>query len=176
MAAENSAETTSGMPQLDFNTFPNQIFWIVVFTVLFYLVVRYLIVPRLENIMSSRQDLINADIQQAEEFNEEAREIEKTIAVMMEKAQQEVLSISKSTKTQLKEKADSVMKEIDETVAKQTVESEKRINEIQKKSKKDIRKIAVDLSVDLIGKFDDKKLSTKDIEDLIDAEIERTVK
>ena len=71
MASEKVAETSSGMPQLDFATFPNQVFWILVFTVLFYLIVRYVIVPRLESIMTSRQDLINADIQQAEEFNKE---------------------------------------------------------------------------------------------------------
>ncbi len=160
------------MPQLEILTFPNQIFWILVFTVLFYLVVRYLIVPRLESIMSSRQDLINADIQQAEEFNKEAREIEERIANKMEEAHKEAMNISSNTKSQVKEKVELAMEEIQETVAKQAQASEKRILEIERKSKEDINKIAIELSRDLIERFSDNKLNTTAIEKMIAEEIE----
>ena len=34
----NAAESAPGMPQLDFSTFPNQIFWLIVTLVVLYLV------------------------------------------------------------------------------------------------------------------------------------------
>ena len=77
--------------------------------------------------MSSRQDLINADIQQAEEFNREAQEIEGKIKKKMEDAHKEAANILASTKAQVKEKIDLAMQEIDETIFKQTKESEKKI-------------------------------------------------
>ena len=171
MASEKVAETSSGMPQLDFATFPNQFFWILVFTVLFYLIVRYVIVPRLENIMTSRQDLINADIQQAEEFNKEAHKIEEQITLKMDEAHREALNISASTKAQLKEKVDSAMIEIEETVSKQTQDSEKRISDIEKKSKQNIKEISIELSKDLIGRFSENKLETSKVEKMVSDQI-----
>ena len=171
MASEKVAETSSGMPQLDFATFPSQVFWILVFTVLFYLIVRYVIVPRLENIMTSRQDLINADIQQAEEFNKEAHKIEEQITLKMDEAHREALNISASTKAQLKEKVDSAMKEIEETVSKQTQDSEKRISDIEKKSKQNIKEISIELAKDLIGRFSENKLETSKVEKMVSDQI-----
>ena len=37
--AEHAAEASVGMPQLDFSTFPNQIFWLVVSIVVLYFIV-----------------------------------------------------------------------------------------------------------------------------------------
>ena len=171
MAAENSNETSVGMPQLDFGTFPNQLFWILVFTLLFYLAVRYIIIPRLEGIMSSRQDLINADIQQAEEFNREAQEIEGKIKKKMEEAHKEAANILVSTKSQVKEKIDLAMQEIDETIFKQTKESEKKIKRIEQKSEDDIRKIALELTKQLVGRFSKNKPSSAEVEKILTKEI-----
>ena len=171
MATENKVETSAGMPQLDFTTFPNQIFWILIFVLLFYLVVRYIIIPRLEDIMSSRQDLINADIQQAEEFNKEARQIEEEIEKTMADANTEALDIASSTKLQVNDKVESAMKEIQETVQKQTLESEKRINQIEKKSKEDVQKIATELCMDLIARFSDNTIKENNINKMVGDQI-----
>lgn len=171
MAAEKEVETSVGMPQLDFTTFPNQIFWILIFVLLFYIVVRYIIIPRLEDIMSSRQDLINADIQQAEEFNKEAREIEDEIKQTMAEANNEALSIASNTKSQVTDKVDAAMKQIEEAVQKQTQESEKRINQIEKKSKEDIQNIASELSMDLIDKFSRNEIKEKEVIKMISDEL-----
>ena len=171
MASEKEVETSAGMPQLDFTTFPNQIFWILIFVLLFYLVVKYIIIPRLEDIMSSRQDLINADIQQAEEFNKEARLIEHEIEQTMAEASKEAIIIASNTKSQVADKVDAAMKEIEETVQKQTQESEKRIFQIEKKSKEDIQKIAAELSRDLIAKFSQNKIKENKIKKMVSDEI-----
>ena len=45
-AAEGAAEA-AGMPQLDFSTFPNQMFWLVVTLVIIYLVLSRVALPRI---------------------------------------------------------------------------------------------------------------------------------
>ena len=42
------------MPQLDFSTFPNQIFWLVVTLVVIYLVLSRVALPRIGGILAER--------------------------------------------------------------------------------------------------------------------------
>ena len=48
-----------GMPQLDFSTFPNQIFWLVIFCVILFAIVKLFIIPRMEDIFANRRKIID---------------------------------------------------------------------------------------------------------------------
>ena len=65
-----------GMPQLDFSTFPNQIFWLVVFLVLLFSIVKLFIIPRMEDIFANRRKVIDGNIAKAEEIKNRVKEIE----------------------------------------------------------------------------------------------------
>ena len=66
-AAEGAAEA-AGMPQLDFSTFPNQMFWLVVTLVIIYLVLSRVALPRIAGVLADRQGTITGDIAAAEEL------------------------------------------------------------------------------------------------------------
>ena len=58
---ETAAEAP-GMPQLDFSTFPNQIFWLVVTLVVIYLVLSKVALPRIASVLAERQGTITNDL------------------------------------------------------------------------------------------------------------------
>jgi F-type H+-transporting ATPase subunit b len=58
----------AGMPQLDFSTFPNQIFWLVVTLVVIYLILSRVALPRIGAVLAERQPL--NDIAAAEELKQ----------------------------------------------------------------------------------------------------------
>ena len=60
--ASNSDNSAVGMPQLDFSTFPNQIFWLVVFCVVLFAIVKFFIIPRMEDIFANRRKIIDGNI------------------------------------------------------------------------------------------------------------------
>ena len=64
------------MPQLDFSTFPNQIFWLVVTLVVIYLVLSKVALPRIASVLAERQGTITNDIAAAEELKRKAVEAE----------------------------------------------------------------------------------------------------
>ena len=64
MATENKVETSAGMPQLDFSNFDNQTFWLLVFLFLVFLVIRLLVMPRMEETLTNRRKIIEEDIQE----------------------------------------------------------------------------------------------------------------
>ena len=77
--ASTSDNSAVGMPQLDFSTFPNQIFWLVVFCVVLFAIVKFFIIPRMEDIFANRRKIIDGNIAKAEEIRIRVSEIEKQI-------------------------------------------------------------------------------------------------
>ena len=77
--ASTSKSSAVGMPQLDFSTFPNQIFWLVVFCVVLFAIVKFFIIPRMEDIFANRRKIIDGNIAKAEEIRLRVSEIEKQI-------------------------------------------------------------------------------------------------
>ena len=69
-AAEGTAEAaqSGGMPQLDFSTFPNQIFWLLVALVIIYVILSQIGLPRIAGILADRQGRITRDIEAAEKL------------------------------------------------------------------------------------------------------------
>ena len=79
MASSSENSSSVGMPQLDFSNFDNQIFWLVIFLISSFLVIRILVMPRMEETLTNRRKIIEEDIQEAEEFKDRAIEIEKNL-------------------------------------------------------------------------------------------------
>ena len=74
--AAGKAAESAGMPQLDFSTFPNQIFWLVVTLVVIYLVLSKVALPRIASVLAERQGTITNDIAAAEDLKAKAAEAE----------------------------------------------------------------------------------------------------
>jgi len=54
--AQAATDATPGMPQLDFSTFANQIFWLVVALIAIYLILTRVALPRIDGIPIARCD------------------------------------------------------------------------------------------------------------------------
>ena len=68
----NGAESAPGMPQLDFSTFPNQIFWLFITLVVLYLILSRVALPRIATVLTERQGAIQRDLDKAEEMKRAA--------------------------------------------------------------------------------------------------------
>jgi len=62
-AASKAAEASEGgLPQLDFSTFGNQIFWLLVTLIAIYLILSKLALPRIAAVLAERQGTISHDV------------------------------------------------------------------------------------------------------------------
>ena len=76
-AANAAVEHASGgLPQLDFTTFPSQIFWLVVTCVVLFQLMNKVALPRISTVLEERADAIADDLDRAEEFKRKAAEAE----------------------------------------------------------------------------------------------------
>ena len=71
-ASENKA---SGLPQLDFTTYPSLIFWSILSLIILYLVISFLIMPKISLILNNREQNIQNNLMKAKSIKEESDSI-----------------------------------------------------------------------------------------------------
>src|SRR6056297_3631661 len=125
------ADAAPGMPQLDFTTFPNQIFWLVITLVAIYFVLTRLALPQISGILANRQGTITNDIAAAEELKLKAQAAETAFQKAQAEARAEAIRISKEAKAEVQKEVDAAIARADAEIAAKTAESEKRIAEIR---------------------------------------------
>ena len=147
-AAEAAAP---GMPQLDFSTFPNQIFWLVVTLVVIYLILSRLALPRIAAVLAERQGTITNDLAAAEELKLKAIDAEKAYEKALADARAEAGRISAETRAEIKAGLDEAIAKADAEIAARTAESESRIAEIQASAMENVGAVARDTATAIVA-------------------------
>lgn len=152
-AAGHAAEGATGMPQLDFGTFPNQIFWLVIALGVLYWVLSRIALPRIAAVISDRQGAITGDLMAAEEFKQKAKEAEAAYDQALADARGEAQKIVAANRAEIQKELDVAIAKADAEISARTAESEKRIAEIRDSAAADAREVARDVTAELVGTF-----------------------
>ena len=154
MVANNSAEASSvGMPQLDFNTFPNQAFWLIVTMLCLFMMVRLLIIPRMDNILANRRKVIEEDLVGAEKFRDAAEKLRESITLEVDRARTRSSEIISKNKKKAKLNQKKGLDEASEMTTKLLQDSDKVINEMRKKAAEQVDKISAEIAPEIIKKM-----------------------
>ncbi len=152
-AAGHAAES-AGMPQLDFSTFGNQIFWLVVTLIVIYLVLSKVALPRIAAVLAERRGTITNDIAAAEELKLKAAEAEAAYEKALADARAEAGRIADEAKAEMQAEVDLALQKADAEIAARTAESEAKIAEIRDGAAKAVAEVARDTAkavVDALG-------------------------
>ena len=149
--AAHAAETSVGMPQLDFATFPNQIFWLVVAIVVLYFIIAKVALPRIGSVIEDRHNAVANDIEQAAEFKRKAEEAEAAYNVALAEARAEAMRIAGEAKADIKSDVDAAIARADAEIAAKSAESAVRIDEIRASALKSIGEVAGIAAIDIVA-------------------------
>jgi F-type H+-transporting ATPase subunit b len=161
----------TGMPQLDFSTFPNQIFWLVVTLIVIYFVLSKVALPRIGAVLSDRQDTIEHDIAKAEELKQMAGEAEIAYNLALATARLEATEIISQTKRDIKAKLMVAISAADEKISSRVKEGEKKIHVIKESSKESILIVAQDIASDIVKAVGPGKVDSKIISSLVSEKV-----
>lgn len=131
-----------GMPQLDFSTFPNQIFWLVVTLIVIYLILSRVALPRIGAVLAERKGTITNDIAAAEELKQRAQEAEAAYEKALADARAEAQRIIAETKAEIQKDLDAATDRANAEIAARTAESEKRIGAIRASAEESVAEVA----------------------------------
>jgi len=150
-----------GMPQLNFNWYTNQIFWLVVALVTMYLILSRVALPRIASVLAERHSAIANDLETAETLKQKAVEAELTYNKALAEARAEAGQIVAAAKADIQKDLDIAIARADAEIAAKTVESEGRIDEIRAQAMKAVEEVAQSTAGDIVRKLmpsiDDKK-------------------
>ena len=152
-AAHGAAASAPGMPQLDFATFGNQIFWLLVVLAVIYWVLSRIALPRIGGVITDRQGAITGDLMAAEEFKLKAKEAEAAYDKALADARTEAQKIVAANKAEIQKELNAAIAHADSEIAARAAESEKRIGEIRASAVEDARSVARDVTAALVENF-----------------------
>ena len=155
--ASTSDNNAVGMPQLDFSTFPNQIFWLVVFCVVLFAIVKFFIIPRMEDIFANRRKIIDGNIAKAEEIRLRVSEIEKQIEEELQKTKSQCDEIMNTSGNNIKEQMAAALEDSKIATSQLINEAEGRLRELRDGSEAAIEKISEELASEIISKISNQK-------------------
>ncbi|PWR01579.1 ATP F0F1 synthase subunit B' [Meridianimarinicoccus roseus] len=150
-AAAGHAADAPGMPQLDFGTFPNQIFWLIVALVAIYFILSKVALPRIAGILADRQDTITNDIAAAEELKLKAKQAEAAYEKALADARSEATRIANDTKAAMQADLNEAIEKADAEISARAAESEKAIAEIRASALESVEAVAKDTTGALVA-------------------------
>lgn len=143
----------AGMPQLDFATFPNQIFWLLVALVVIYFVLSRVALPRIASVLSERQGTITNDIAAAEELKQRAKQAEEAYNQALADARAEAQKIAAEARAEIQVELDKATAAAEAEIAAKTAESEKAIAEIRAGAVDSVKAVAKDAAKEILTAF-----------------------
>lgn len=149
--ATGEAEAAVGMPQLDFSTWPNQIFWLLVTLVVIYFVLSKIALPRIAAVLADRKSTITNDLAAAEELKAKAVAAEKAYNDALANARTEAAKIVAQAKAEIQKDLDAATAKADAEIAAKAAESEKTIAGIRDGAAAAVAEVARDVAAELVA-------------------------
>ncbi len=159
-----------GMPQLCFDWFPNQIFWLVITLVVIFLVLSRVALPRIAAILAERQGTITNDLAAAEDLKAKAVEAEEAYNKALADARAEAQRIAAEARAEIQEGLDDAIAKADAEIAAKAAESEKAIADIRAGALESIQVVAKDTAAELVTALGG-KADTDVIDGAVDAQM-----
>lgn len=151
LAAENSGG--SSLPQLEIATYPSQLFWLLITFVVLYVLLSKIALPRVSEVLESRQERVDNDLTKAHQLREESDAVrsayEQSLAESRAAAQAKVAA----TQNDINERVAAAEAEAAAKAATELRAAEERIAGAAATALDNIRDVAVDVSAQAVNKL-----------------------
>jgi F-type H+-transporting ATPase subunit b len=141
------------MPQLDFSTFPAQLFWLLVTFAVLYALMRWIAVPRVGRVIDARREKLEGDLNRASRLKEEAEGVLADYQKTLAEARAEAQATLRETGDKLAAEASEGQRVLAESLTQQIAEAEKRIVAMKDEALAEVRGIAVEVGGAVVEKL-----------------------
>ncbi len=147
-----ASDSKSGLPQLDFSTYPSLIFWSLISLILLYLLTNYLITPKISNSLNKREQNIRNDLMKAKSLKEESDKILHELEQKQNDAKNKAKDLINNTHNETKIYLEKIEKDLLEKTNLKILESIKKIESEKNKNVSILLKNVSDISSTIIKK------------------------
>lgn len=142
-----------GLPQLNVDTYPSQIFWLIVAFFALYWLMSKVALPRIAGVLEERADAVAADLDRAEELKRKAEEAEAAYKQALADARAQAQAIAAETRAEIQKEVDAATAKADAEISARTAEGEKRIAEIRESAMQGVAQVAEETAVAVVDRL-----------------------
>lgn len=146
-----SGAESVGLPQLDFGTFPSQVFWLIVALVALYYIMSRVALPRIAGVIEARHDAIEDDLDRAAEYKRRALDAERAYEKALAEAKREAEAIAQKAREAIQKDVDAAVAKADAEIAARSAEAEARIRDIRATALDSVEAIATETAEALVA-------------------------
>ena len=140
-----AAEGGGGLPQLDTRTYPSQIFWLIVSFALLYRLLKTKAIPRIADILETRQDRIGADLDRAARLRADAEAALKKHDSILAEAQARAQQRLREAQERVAAELARHQAELDADIARRLRDAEARIAAAKKAALGEVATVAAEV-------------------------------
>lgn len=163
-----ASDKKTGLPQLDFNTYPSLIFWSIISLIIGYFLMAYIVTPQIKSIINLRETNIQNDLIKAKTSNEESEKIKNEVLSNQEEIKLSSQTLINDALLETKKLLEESEKKISEKMELRISKAEQKINETKDNVITEILNNTEDLTIGIIQKFTNIKPIINDIKKTID--------
>jgi len=142
-----------GMPQLNPDYWVSQIFWVMLIFGILYVILWRSILPKINENLENRKFQILNDLDDAQKFKDQSEEKFSEYNKILNQAKQEAKKILDETRKKINRDIENKKNKFNLEIDKEIKNAEKEIKTLKLSSIKDINKIAIETSSEIVKKI-----------------------
>ena len=158
----------AGMPQLDYEFWPAQIFWLILIYSTLYLVIWRVFLPKITYSIENRKSQIVNDLDEAQKLKESAEKKLEEYNKIIESSKQEAKKIIEDGRKKLDIDIENKKQKFNSEIEKEMAAVEKEIKKLKEDSLPNINKIASEISANIIKKIINTEVNKSNVAAVVD--------
>ena len=158
-----ASESKAGLPQLDLNTYPSLIFWSIISLIIGYVLMAFIVTPRIKSILNLRETNIQNDLIKAKASNQEAEDVNKEISTNQIRIKSKSAALIKQALLETKVMLVNTETDISKKLNLKIINAEKNIIKSKENVIDEILTQTEDITEDVIQKLTSIKTKKTDI-------------
>ena len=161
------------MPQLDFTTLASQLFWLVVVFGGLYLLMARVGLPRVADVLLSREQRIANDLDAAERLNREAQEALEAYEAALAEARSKAHALAVETREKVQAEVEAQQSAAEARLAERAAEAEAQIKAARDEAMGNVREIAGTAARDIVTQLMGNQPDGAKLAEVLDEELAR---
>ncbi len=156
-----------GMPQFNAKSFYSQLFWLILTFTCLYLIVTYILLPRIRENIRLRKNKIANDLERSENIRDEIEQMISQSNSKIEEAKNQVKKMINKSIVKANNDYSSQIETIKKQLNNKQLENEKKLMIYKKSIEKDISKSTISLCAIILNRLKYKNLKKEELEELL---------
>ena len=167
--------TETGMPQLDPEFWPAQVFWLILIFFSLYMVIWKIFLPKITDSIENRKLKVMNDLNETQKLKESAEEKLNEYNNIIENTTKEAKRIIEDSRKKLENDIENKKQKFNEEIEKELMIIEKEIKALKKSSISNINKIAVEISSEIIKQIVGTEINKSNVSAIVEDVSKRKV-